>query len=158
MEENDFQPESMGQRLKLARDAIGLSTRDVVALLSEDNRVSHVMLAKYERSVVTPSLGVITELANIYRRHLTWFLSESPRLTGIRYRNSKSKIRQGDRNWFEANAQRWLDAYVRLERRIGQPLKARARLPEITPADDPAKTASEVRKVLGLEWMPQCQA
>src|SRR5437899_1447441 len=115
MDGNSFQTEGLGERLKAARTAAGLTTREVVGLLSGDCRVSHVMLAKYERSLAPPPLNVLTALANVYRRHLTWFFSESPRLTGVRYRNAKSKVRHGDRNWFEANAQRWLDAYVRLE-------------------------------------------
>jgi Zn-dependent peptidase ImmA (M78 family)/transcriptional regulator with XRE-family HTH domain len=108
------------------------------------------MIAKYERGPVAPPLDVLTALANLYKRPLTWFLSESPRLTGVRYRNAKSKVRQGDRNWFEANAQRWLEAYFRLEDHLDQRLKNSVRLPVIGPEDDPAKVAGEIRKALGI--------
>lgn len=153
MDDASFQAGGMGERLRTARFAVRLTTRAVVKLLEEigeEYRVSHTMLAKYERSLVTPSLGVLTALANIYGRKVTWFLSESPRLTGVRYRNAKSKVRHRDRVWFEANAQRWLDAYVRLEARIEQPLTANVKIPTITQTNEPAKVASEMRKVLGI--------
>jgi len=154
MDNNSFQQEGIGERLKIARAAAGLTTRQVEKALSElgdDCRVSHAMLGKYERSLAPPPLGVLSALANIYRRHLTSFFSESPRLTGVRYRNAKSKVRDKDRNWFEANAQRWLDAYVRLEKRIDQPLKPVVKIPVVTPTDNPAKIASEVRRALGIK-------
>ena len=129
MQDNGFHSEGLGERLKMARVAAGLSTREVTGLLVSDCRVSHVMIGKYERGLVTPPLDVLMAIANLYKRPLTWFLSESPRLTGVRYRNAKSKVRQSDRNWFEANAKRWLEAYLRLERKLGLPLKASVRLP-----------------------------
>jgi Zn-dependent peptidase ImmA (M78 family)/transcriptional regulator with XRE-family HTH domain len=148
MNENSFH--GLGERLALARSSARLSLREAAASLTDDCRVSHVMLGKYERSLVIPPLNVLVALANLYKRPLTSFFSESPRLTGIRYRNAKSMVRQRDRTWFEANAQRWLDAYVRLERRLEQPLTNRVKVPTIAHTDDPVKVASEMRKALGI--------
>lgn len=145
-----FQYESLGERLKLARVAAGLTTREAASSLPDDCRVSHVMIGKYERNLVMPPLDIMAALANLYRRAVTWFLSESPGLTGVRYRNAKSKVRDRDRNWFEANAQRWLDAYVRLESRLESPLKSTVKLPAITSNDDPPKVAADLRKALGI--------
>jgi Zn-dependent peptidase ImmA (M78 family) len=43
-------------------------------------------------------------------------------LTGVQYRNRKSRLRVSELQFFEAEVQHWIDGYVALEKRINKPL------------------------------------
>ncbi len=113
---------SLASKLKSARTLTGMSTRAVAAKLSRRFPVSHATIANYESGRSTPPLDFIAALAELYDRPLNWFIEHGKCLTGVRYRNLKSKVRISDLHRFEADVQRWVDAYVSLERRLNQPL------------------------------------
>lgn len=142
---------SLAQKLKAARAATGLSTRAVSNRIGKQPAISHSTIANYEKARTMPTLEVLAVLANVYERPLTWFLETGPALSGIRYRNLKSKVRVGDRHLFEAKAQHWLEAYVRLESRLGKPLRPKHPLPEIAPDEPDHVIAAKVRKILKLK-------
>lgn len=113
----------VGERLKMARLAKGLSTRAVSERLKGTAPVSHATLANYERGATQPPIDVISALATAYERPINWFLGDGPLLTGVRYRNLKSKVGVGDRHRFEGESQRWLDAYIAIEDYLHEPLE-----------------------------------
>ena len=95
-------------------------------------------------------MDVLAALAQLYERPLNWFLEQGKTLTGIRYRNLKSRVRITDLHRFEADVQRWTDAYVALESRLGQPLAPSVfdfTLKNDSPSDDLSR---EVRRLLRL--------
>src|SRR5258707_5172658 len=116
---------SLAEKLKQARQSTRLSTRAVAEQLAKkfpQLSISHATLANYEKGRSSPNLQVLCALAAIYERPINWFLQISTTLSQVRYRNLKSKVGISDRHWYEANAQRWIDAYVRIENRFGKPL------------------------------------
>lgn len=113
---------SLGTKLKAARAALGVTTREVAAGLAGRRRISPGTISNYEKARSTPNLEVLTALADYYDRPISWFLESGISLENIRYRNLPSRVRVSDRHRFEANAQHWLDAYARLERYLDKPM------------------------------------
>jgi Zn-dependent peptidase ImmA (M78 family)/DNA-binding XRE family transcriptional regulator len=113
----------LGERLKRARTEKGWSTRAVAEMLQPITKVSHATLANYEKGATRPPIQLMMALATLYERPLNWFLSTGPALTGVRYRNLRSKVGVRDRQQFEAESLRWCEAYIRIETYLGQPLK-----------------------------------
>ncbi len=105
----------LGLKLKQAREAIGISTRNAVTLLPRNITISHVTLTNYEAGRHQAPLDILAALADVYQRPINWFLEKGPKLTGIHYRNKKSKIGIRELTQFEAVAQQWLGAYRRLD-------------------------------------------
>lgn len=142
--------ESLAGKLKTARSLTGLSTRAVAAKIAKRFSLSHSTIANYESGRSVPPLDILAALAEIYERPINWFLELGKGLTGIRYRNLKSRVRMSDLHRFEADVQRWIDAYVSLEDRLKRPLKG-----TITGIKADKNTPSEllsqtVRSELGL--------
>jgi Zn-dependent peptidase ImmA (M78 family) len=141
---------SLAAKLASARAASGLSTRAVKDQLGNRFSISHATIANYEKARTIPTLEVLAVLADVYERPLTWFFESGPSLSGIRYRNLKSKVRVGDRHLFEAKAQHWLEAYARLESRLGEPLRPQHGVPGIGLDQPEHEIARNVRKILKL--------
>src|SRR6185503_20243098 len=114
---------SLANKLKAARSFTGMSTRAVATKLTRPFPISHATIANYESGRSTPPLDILAALAELYDRPLNWFLEHGKCLTGVRYRNLKSKVRMADLYRFEADVQRWVDAYATLEQRLKRPLK-----------------------------------
>ena len=114
--------DSLAGKLKTARSLMGLSTRAVSQKLAPRFSISHATIANYESGRTIPPLDVLAALAELYERPLTWFLERGKVLTGVQYRNLKSRVRMLDLHMFEADVQRWIDAYVNLERRLNRRL------------------------------------
>lgn len=82
---------SIGGRLRMAREAARLSTRDVEEKLRlQGIKVSHATIGNYERGITQPSEKILGLLAGIYKRELDWFIGTGLLLRGIRYRALKS--------------------------------------------------------------------
>jgi len=136
--------------LKSARAATGLSTRAVADKLRVVAPVSHATLANYERDATRPPIDVMTALAALYERPLNWFLGDGATLSGVHYRNLKSKVGVRDKHRFEAECQRWLDAYAAIERHVGDELKAELEF-AVNPDESPADAARRLRGELNLD-------
>ena len=110
-------------RLKTARQGAGMSTRAVAERLKKrDFTISHATIANYERSKTIPSLTLLAVMADVYGLPINWFLQAEAVLTNVCYRALK-KVSMKDKRQFEANAQRWLDGYRRLETKMGKRLR-----------------------------------
>jgi Zn-dependent peptidase ImmA (M78 family) len=141
----------VGKRLQSARKSSGLSTRRVSELLKRQVPMSHSTIANIERGETTPTGEMLSAFAQLYERPLSWILGDSPTLSGIRYRNLRSRVGVGDRARFEGVCQRWLDAYVKIERWLREPsCRTERKLPPTQ--DDVASYALQLRReVLDLD-------
>ena len=142
---------SLANKLKAARTLTGMSTRAVAAMLSRRFPISHATIANYESGRSTPPLDILAALAELYDRPLNWFLEHGKCLTGVRYRNLKSKVRMADLHRFEADVQRWIDAYVTLELRLKRPLKPTIKNFRAKDGAKPDELARDARRKLGIE-------
>ena len=95
-------------------------------------------------------MDVLAALADMYERPLNWFLERGKILTGVQYRNAKSRLRISDLQTFEAEALIWIDGYVTLERRMNRPLVSTVIEFGDKSQLDPVALALEVRRHLGL--------
>lgn len=116
-------------KLKEARIASGLSTHAAADLVSQrfpGLQLSHSAIANYEKSARTPGVDVVGALAMIYERQINWFFEPGLPLTGIRYRFLSSRTPVKERHQYECQSQYWLEAYIKLENRLNEPLASRA--------------------------------
>src|SRR5262249_13818201 len=68
--------------------------------------------------------------------------------TGVRYRNLKSRVKTNDLHRFEAEVQRWVDAYVSLENRLNKHLAPTAERGRLKKNVTPDELSREVRAKL----------
>lgn len=141
---------TVGDRMRMARQALGWSTRKAAAQIRPGIVISHATLANYEKGATSPPVEVLAGLAALYDRPVGWFLARGPMLSGVRYRNAKSKVGVRDTRCFEGEAQRWLDAYIAIERYLSEPLKCDLDF-EAALDEPPARTASRLRRELDLD-------
>src|ERR1700682_3173527 len=85
--------ESLGSKLKAARMLCGLSTRAAASRLSQRLAISHATIANYEAGKPSPPFYALSALAGVYDGPINWFLERANRLTGVHYRNLKSRVR-----------------------------------------------------------------
>ena len=141
------------EKLRSARQALGMSTRRVADALSGSFSVSHATIANYERGITRPPIELLSALALLYERPVNWFLERSAALANVHYRNLASKVRVRDRHQFEAVALKWLNAYVAIENRLGHPLSAEQKHDVAFKQKKPEDLAREVRRKLGYELL-----
>lgn len=141
---------SLADKLKTARKHTGFSTRTVAEKLSRRFPISHATVANYEGGKSTPPLEVLAAMAELYDRPLNWFLERGRSLTGVRYRNLKSRVKASEIHRFEADVQRWIDAYVNLECRLGRRLTASIKTKSAIKGLEPEDLSREVRRNIGL--------
>ena len=83
--------EEVGQRLRAAREATGLTTRQVSAALNfQGNSVSHATIGNYERGISFPRESMLQALGEIYKRSIDWIRGEGSILNNVQYRSLKS--------------------------------------------------------------------
>lgn len=143
--------ESLASKLKTARSLTGMSTRAVAAKLSKSFPISHATLANYESGRSVPPLDVLAALAELYERPINWFLEQGKGLTGVQYRNLKSRVRMSELHRFEAEVQRWIDGYVALELRLNRPLTPTVEVFHAENDITPVELSLKVRSHLGIE-------
>ncbi len=117
--------ESLAVRLKEARDASRLTTRQVAERLREQAgvKVSHATIGNYERGSTVPDERLLTQLAILYSRDLEWFIRPACTPKHVRFRKADSLVRVAEEKQYLALASRWLEAYRRLEQAINRPLR-----------------------------------
>jgi Zn-dependent peptidase ImmA (M78 family) len=142
--------ENLASKLKTARSLTGMSTRAVSAKLVKRFAISHATLANYESGRTVPPMDVLATLAELYERPLNWFLERGRGLSGIQYRNLKSRVRMSELHTFEADVQRWIDAYVALEVRLGHSLKNTASVSPPKPGISPDDLSRTIRRELKI--------
>lgn len=142
--------ETLASKLKTARSLTGMSTRAVAAKLVNRFSVSHATVANYEAGRTVPPMDVLAALADLYGRPFNWFLERGKGLTGIRYRNLKSRLKVSDLHRYEAEVQRWLDGYVALEGRLAKTLVPSIKNFRVNGKMTPDDVSREVRRNLQI--------
>lgn len=140
-------------RLKEARTAAGHSTHALAALIAKrfpGLRLSHASIANYEKEKGAPPIDVLSAIALVCNRPIAWFLEKGDSLSGIRYRFLSSKTGIKERHQFECESRFWIEAYIKIERRLGESLRGkwgRIDIDATTPAREAAKKVRQKLKV-----------
>jgi len=143
---------NLARRLREARREVGLSRRAVCGKLPRRLSVSHTTIGSYENGTTAPPVDVLAALADIYHRPLTWFLDNREVLSGFRYRNLRQRSPITEKRKFEAQAAKWAEAYLKLERYLSSPRQKRLRPEESDIALPPSLLALAVRhKFLNID-------
>ena len=142
--------QTLAIKLKTARSLTGMSTRAVAAKLVQRFPISHATVANYETGKTVPPMDVLATLADLFGRPINWFLESGKGLTGIRYRNLKSRLKMSDLHRYEAEVQRWVDGYVALEGRLTRPLVPSVKNVRVKDAMTPDDMSRQVRRCLGM--------
>ena len=137
---------NLARRLREARREVGLSTRAVCIKLPRRFTVSHATISSYENGTTTPPVDVLAALADVYHRPLNWFLDSRETLSGFRYRNLKQRSPIAERRQFEAQAGKWAEAYLKLDRFLALPEQKRFKPPESNLILPPSDLALTVRR------------
>lgn len=144
----------LGQRLRIARKAAGLSMREVEKqLCAQRIPISHASISNYERGVSRPSEKVLESLAAIYKRSLDWIRGSTEVLTSVRYRALKS-VSVTQRNDFTYRAQAWLEAYLYIEKKVGSTLKSSYPRLRIDYDESGRRLADRLRKLYKMSDHP----
>jgi Zn-dependent peptidase ImmA (M78 family)/DNA-binding XRE family transcriptional regulator len=108
---------SIGERLKIARHAAGLSQRDLAKVAG----ISAMAISKYERDLDTPSSGVLLRLARALGVKTEYFLRPvTVTVSAPAYRRRTSLPRKQERA-IVAQIQEWLERYLDVESFFGGP-------------------------------------
>ena len=146
--------ESIGQRLRIAREAVALSTREVAARLTLSfKQTSHVTVGNYERGVSRPSEEILQAFAQLYNRPINWICGKGAILEGLRYRALKS-VSVRDRKDFAHNAQLWLETYLYVEGILSRKLLSKHPQFVVSRDESGSQLAKRIRKDYGLGDYP----
>ena len=110
---------SLGQRIKVSRQALGLSLRELESKI--DNRVSAQAISKYERDESMPSSGVLIALAGALGVSEDYLVSDTDIvLESVEFRK-KSFTGAREKNQVEAKVLDFLERYLTVEDILGLP-------------------------------------
>jgi Zn-dependent peptidase ImmA (M78 family) len=148
----------IGERVKLARSAAGLSLRDLQARIG--NRVSAQAIGKYERNEDMPSSGVLIALGDALGVSLDYLAGDREMvLEGVDFRK-KQITRKKEQAQIAAKTLHVIERYVILEEILGlpsaewdQPREAPYPIREIADADRAARSLREYWD-LGIDPIP----
>ena len=149
----------IGQRLKLARAAAGLSLRDLETKI--DGRVTAQAIHKYERNVSMPGSGVLIALANALGVSAEYLVGDQEIvLEGVEFRK-KRRVGRREEAQIEANVLHLVERYLVLEELLGLATVTwdRPRAAPYPVAIDPADAGFGARSLrdhwrLGLDPIP----
>lgn len=149
----------IGQRLKLARSAAGLSLRDLQARIG--NRVTAQAIGKYERNEAMPSSGVLIAIADALDVQVDYLLGEQEMvLEGAEFRKKQITSKR-DEARVEAQVLHLLERYLTVEELLGLPSvewdKPRGAPYPVTASPSEADRAARSLRVhwgLGLDPIP----
>lgn len=148
----------IGQRLKLARSASGLSLRELQEAI--DNRVTAQAIGKYERDEDMPSSGVLAALARALNVSEDYLLAANEMvLDGVDFRK-KSIASKREEAFVEGQALHLLERYLTLEDVLGlasvvwdRPREAPYPVKDIADAENAAR-ALRLQWGLGIDPIP----
>ena len=149
----------IGQRLKLARTAAGLSQRALKARI--DGRVTAQAFGQYERNASMPGSGALIALAGGLDVSVDYLLGDQDNvLEGIEFR-TKRRIGRREEARIEATVLHRVERYLTIEEVLGLPTVAwdQPRAAPYTVAGDPAAAEHGARSLrdywgVGLDPIP----
>lgn len=108
----------IGQRLKIARAAAGLSLRELEEKIG--NRVSAQALGKYERNESVPGSGILIALANALGVSVDYLVGDQEMvLEGVEFRKKKKITSKREEAQVEARVLHMLERYLMVEELLG---------------------------------------
>ena len=149
----------IGQRLKLARTAAGLSQRDLAARIN--GRVTAQAISTYDRNISMPGSGALIALAGGLDVSVDYLLGDQDNvLEGIEFR-TKRRIGRREEARIEATVLHRVERYLTIEELLGLPTVAwdQPRAAPYTVAGDPAAAEHGARSLrdywgVGLDPIP----
>lgn len=150
LKSQDYQ-ESLGRRLRIAREAAGFSTRDAAVrfTLAFGQKTSHVTIGNYERGLSKLSEEILRAFAQLYDRPINWICDNGAVLEGLRYRALKS-VSVRDKKDFSHNAQLWLETYFHIEKILNRPLSSKFSPFKVSRDESGSQLAVRIRDVYKL--------
>jgi len=115
--------QGVANKLQTARSLAGMSTRQSRRTRLNASR-SHMQPSRTTRAAGLCRRWMYSRHGCLVRRPINWFLVGGTSLSGIRYLNLKPRHKVAELHRYEAEVQRWIDAYVALETRLNRPLTA----------------------------------
>lgn len=145
--------QSFGSRLREARTAAGLTTRNVASELKDaGHTISHVTISKYERDEFSPTHDTLVALARLFGRSIEWFDGTTSELSGLRFRALKTKPRR-EKQALAAKSTPWLRLYVYLHQLLDcKP--PRDRQVAVKRSETAVSAARKIRKAYGFGDYP----
>jgi Zn-dependent peptidase ImmA (M78 family) len=148
----------IGQRLKIARAAAGLSLRDLEGAI--DNRVTAQAIGKYERNEDMPSSAVLSVLADALKVSEDYLLaSEDLVLDGVEFRKKQIASKR-EEAFVEGQTLHLIERYLTIEEVLGlasvewdRPREAPYPIKEVSDAEFAAR-AIRVHWGLGIDPIP----
>lgn len=108
----------VAQKLRSARESSDLSTREVARRLMPQHEVSHMMIARIEKGESKPSIELLTAMATIYGRPLTWFLDGKESFRDVNYFGVSPQVSTHVTQGFQQVAERWALAFRAIEQHL----------------------------------------
>ncbi|HHW14104.1 MAG TPA: helix-turn-helix domain-containing protein [Firmicutes bacterium] len=145
----------IGQRLKLARQAVGLSLRD----LAEKVQLSAQALSKYERGLDVPSSGVLLRLARALGVKTEYFFRPDLQLEITPVFRKRSTLGKRQEAAIVSRIREWLERYLELEGLFPPEQAACFALPDgldnhVTTMEGVERLAEQLRGAWGLGLDP----
>jgi Zn-dependent peptidase ImmA (M78 family) len=140
----------IGARLKLARDAAGLSLRALADRI--DQLVSAQAIGKYERDLMMPGSKVLLGLSRALQVSPEYLLSQRQiALSGVEFRKAPSAAAKEERA-VEARVLEHLERHLSVEEALGlDAAPQRLPLARLDPIEEPVQAQQAARKLRG-EW------
>jgi len=107
---------SIGENIKLRREIVGLSLRDVAIKIN----VSHTTVNKYEKNILIPDSKSLIKLSEILGIPIAVLLrpqNQRIQLTGFAFRTKK--LGKKDEKQISAETKEWLERYLQIEHLTG---------------------------------------
>ncbi|MFB6273425.1 MAG: helix-turn-helix domain-containing protein [Salinibacter sp.] len=101
---------AIGERLRMAREAAGLSLRKV----AEETRISHTAVSKYEKDRMTPDSSVLIRLARAYGVKVEYFFRPVELELAPQYRR-RQRLGVKQQKMILGEVRDWLERYVAIE-------------------------------------------
>jgi Zn-dependent peptidase ImmA (M78 family)/transcriptional regulator with XRE-family HTH domain len=145
----------IGNRIKLARKAAGLSLR----ALADRAGISHTAISKYEKETATPSSGVLLSLAEALGVRVEYFLRTGQvNLKEVEYRKH-SRLSKKTLDMVEGNVVEQVERFLELQDYLPSRVVPRFVVPaglseRVDTLDEIEDVALEVRSVWGLGHNP----
>lgn len=140
---------SIGERIKQARQATGLSMRE----LADRVKVSHQAIFKYERGLDVPGSGVLLRLADAFGVNIEYFFrTRSVRLSVPAYRKRSTLLKKTEKAVL-GQIQDWLERYLEAEDLFPVQHSHQFVLPSsVNPCISSLEEAERVAKELRAAW------
>jgi Zn-dependent peptidase ImmA (M78 family)/DNA-binding XRE family transcriptional regulator len=107
---------SLGESIKLRREVLGRSLRDV----AEQMGVSHTTVNKYEKNILVPDSTSLIKLSEVLQIPIASLLRpQSQKIQLNRFAFRSTRMKKKDERQISAETKEWLERHLQLERLTG---------------------------------------